>query len=133
MTLRRELVDLVARDVPMLGDSFGAFSLMNKVVTLEKSRIELFKSAADVTEHGDAGHAFDPRTDGVVDVAGCNGLSGKVNCLLARAAHAIQRDGGDRNGEARQKDSQPADIGSLFAGLGNRTGHNVFDLGGIDA
>ena len=87
----------------MLGDAFGTFALVNQVVPLEQGGIQLLEAAADVAEHGDARHALDARPDGVSHVAGRDRLGGKVDGLLAGAAHAVERDGRHRDRKARQQ------------------------------
>ena len=73
-----------------------------------------------------------PGPDRVLGVAGGNLLGSEVNCLLAGAAHAVERDGGHFDRKARQQHRQPADVGALLAGLADAAGDDVLDLGGRD-
>ena len=112
--------------------ALGTLPLVNQLVPLEEGRIEFLVPAADVAEHGDAGHALDAGPDGVVHVARGDRLGGKVDRLLARAAHAVERDGRHGHGKAGQQDAEPADVGPLLAGLRDGPGDDVLDLRRID-
>src|SRR5579872_6560956 len=108
MALRGELVDVVARDVPLLGDAFGTLALVNQIVSFEEGWVQLFESAADVAKHRDARHASDARADGIVHVAGCDRLGRKMNGLLTRSTHPVQSHRGNGDRQAGQKHTQPA-------------------------
>ena len=64
---------------------------------------------------------------------GGDGLGGKVNRLLSRAAHTVQGGCRHTDGKAGQERCQPADIGPLLAGLGHTADDHILDVGRLDA
>ena len=91
MTPGSKLVAFLSADSPLVSDSFGAFSLMNQVEHGQEFRVQVFESPGDVAEHRDPSHTLDPGGDSVGQVARIDGLGNKMNGLLARTAHAVER------------------------------------------
>jgi hypothetical protein len=128
VALGGEFVQRQAREVPLFGDALGALPLVDQFVFRLQRRIQRLKAAADVAEHGYAGHILHAGADGVGHVAGGDSLGHEVHGLLAGAAHAVQRDGGHRRWELGQQGRQAPHVGPLLAHLGDAAGDHVFHL-----
>src|SRR5439155_27333905 len=93
MTLGRELIHVLPTQVPLFGNPFGAFALVDELKACAKVGVQFFIAAAHIAEHGYAGHTLYTAGDYIVHIAGSHGLSCEMQGLLARAAHAIERYG----------------------------------------
>ena len=133
---QRELVELGAGDLPLVGDHLGAQALADDVVLLHELGGE---GAAELLlglhagGEGQVAHVLDARADDDVVDAGGDQRGAEVDGLLRRAALAV--DGG-RGGLDRQALLQPGvarDVERLLAELLHAAGDDVLDLGGVDA
>jgi hypothetical protein len=79
------------------------------------------------------GHHFGAAREDEIGVACKDGLRGKVDGLLAGAAHAVEADGGDMDGEARFEDAEPRQVAALIAEGGDDAPDGVIEAGGADA
>src|SRR3954468_7679942 len=131
-----ELVELGARDLPLLGDHLGAEALADDVVLGHElgregvAEVLLGLHAGGERQHP---HVLDaPADDDVVDAGGDLRRS-EVDRLLGRAA--LQVDGGRRglDGQAGLEPRVAAHVQPLRAELLDATRDHVLDLGGIDA
>ncbi len=131
-----ELVELGARDLPLLGDHLGAQALRDEVVLLHQrgrprraDLLDELKAGA----HRDAAEVLDARSDDDVVDARRDQRGAEVHGLLGRAALAVDR---RRGGLDRQPGLQPRvarDVPGLLADLLHAAGDDVLDLGRIDS
>ena len=126
--LERERVELLAGQVPLLGDQLGRDPLHDDLVALQ----ELWGQVAAVRPHRHPGHHLDARRDNEVELPGPHGR-GRVEVALhgrpalaidARAAHGVRPAGDERH--------HPADVPALLADLRHAAELDVLDLGRVE-
>ena len=133
----RELVEVLAAEVPLLGDELGALALADQAAALgvaghgagTEGEAEL---ADDRGAHRGAGHDLDPAADDHVVGAGDDALGPEVEGLLARAALAVDGGGRHRLGEPGGQDGAAADVERLLADLHDAAHDHVVDQGGVE-
>ena len=72
---------------------------MNQVIACKQLGIQCLEAAADVAEHGHAGHALHASADDKLHITCGDRLGGKMDRLLAGAAHAVEADTGYLDGK----------------------------------
>jgi hypothetical protein len=135
MRAKTDLIELGARDLPLVGDHLGRDPLGHEVVALQQLRREghavLLHDLGGVGE-GDVAHVLDPPSDRHVVDAGGDQSGAEVDRLLGGAALAV--DGGRRglDREARLEPGVATDVDALLAELLRAAGDHVTYLGGLD-
>ena len=136
---RAERVELLARQVPLLGDELGRDALGHEaadgLVALHHRGAE---RRADVLHHHRRAHRheahdLDTRGDDDVVRAGDHALRGEVGRLLRRAALPVDRRSGHGLRPARGEHGVAPDVGALRADLHDATHDHVVDDAGVDA
>ena len=137
VALGRERVEVLARDVPLVGDHLGADALVlqsaDRLVARGDARTEGPAGVlADRRAHGDARHHFDAGGDDDVVGAGHDALGGEVQRLLGRAALAVDGRGRHRLGPAGREHRAASDVEGLLADLGDAAHDDVVDQRGVE-
>ena len=127
-----ELVELGARDLPLVGDHLGAEALVDEVVALASARAGTACRPPRShlrPRHGTWPMCSTPRADHDVVDAGGDQRRGEVDGLLRRAALAVDRRGRrlDRAGPACSQ-ALRAMLNALLAELLHAAGDHVLDL-----
>ena len=131
-----QLVELGPRDLPLVGDHFGAEALADDVVLVQellRERGAVLLLRLHARGERDVAHVLDAGADDDVVDAGGDERRAEVDGLLRRAALAVD---GRRGGLDRQPLLQPRvarDVERLLAELLDTARDDVLDLGGIDA
>ena len=133
---QRELVELGARDLPLVGDQLGADALAAHVVVVlelvrERAAVALGDLLAD--RERDVAHVLDAGADHDVVDAGADQRGAEVDGGLGGSALAVER---RRRGLDREALLQPrvaGDVLRLLAHLLGAAGDHLLDLGGVDA
>ena len=131
-----ELVHLVARDAPALGDHLGAEALRNEVVALEqllRKRAAPLLLCAFLDREADAAHVLDAaRDDDVVD-AGRDPQGAEVDRLLPGAAADVDGRRACALGKPFREPGGSRDAARLLGDLVRAACDDVVDLCGFDA
>ena len=131
-----ELVEVDLGDLPLVGDHLGRDALVDQVVLLE----QLGRVGVPVLTHhlggiaeGEVTHVLDTATDHHVMDAGSDHRRGVVDRLLGRTALAVDRGGRSLDREAGLEPGVAPDVDALLTELLDTAGHDVLDLGRVDA
>ena len=132
----RELVELGAGDLPLVGDHLGAETLADDVVLGHQlggeGVAELLLGFHPGGERQVA-HVLDARADHRVVDAGRDQRGGEVDRLLGRAALAVDGGAGGLDRQARLQPGVAGDVEALLAELLDAAGDHVLDLQRVDA
>ena len=132
----RELVELRAGDLPLVGDHLRAEALADDVVLGHQlggeGEAELLLGLHPRGE-GEVAHVLDAAADHRVVHARGDQRGGEVDGLLGGAALAIHRGGGGLDRQALLQPRVAGDVEGLLAELLHAARDHVFDLGGVDA
>ena len=136
MALRREGIELLTRDAPLVGDHLGADALSREPglgVSLHHARSERIPELAhDRGAHRRPRHRFHAGGDRDVIGAGHDALGGEVQRLLGGPALAVNRGAGHGLGPARCQDGVAADVEGLLGDLHDAAHDHVVDLGRVE-
>ena len=122
--LERVRVELLARELPLLGDHLGGDPLRHDLPALE----QLVGEVAAVRAHRHAGHHLDAGRDDDVELARPD-RGGRVEVRLhRRAALAVDGRAADRLRPAGDQRDHPADVPALLADLRHAAHLHVLDL-----
>src|SRR4051812_32188866 len=131
-----ELVELGARDLPLVGDHLGRDPLRHEVVLRHQL---LWPGRADVVDpleadtHRDVAHVLDAGADHRVMHAGGDERGAEVHGLLRRAALAVDGRGRRLDRQTGLEPRVAADVEHLLAVLLDAAGDDVLDLLGGEA
>jgi len=121
------VVQFVAGQIPFLGHEFGAQSLMDEAMTDIRPFGRIVRAERLV------GHHFGAARQDEVVIAREDGLRRKVDGLLAGAAHAVEADGGDVDGETGLEDAEPRQVAALVAEGSDDAPDRVVETGRVHA
>ena len=121
------VVQFVTGEIPLFGHEFGAESLMDEGVA------DVGPGGGVVCAEGLVRHHLGATREDEVGVAREDGLCRKVDGLLAGAAHAVEADGWDVDGEARFEDAEPRQVAALIAEGCDDAPDGVVEAGRLDA
>ena len=121
------VVQFVTGEMPLFGHEFGAESLMDEGVA------DVGPGGGVVCAEGLVRHHLGATREDEVGVAREDGLCRKVDGLLAGAAHAVEADGWDVDGEARFEDAEPRQVAALIAEGCDDAPDGVVEAGRLDA
>jgi hypothetical protein len=131
-----ELVELGARDLPLVGDHLGAQALADDVVLLHQlggEGVAVLLLGGGAVGERDVAHVLDARADDDVMDAGGDQGGAEVDGLLSRAALAVDGRGGRLDRQALLQPRVAGDVEGLLAELLHAARDDVLDLGGIHA
>jgi hypothetical protein len=138
----RELVERLARELPLLRDDLRRDALLHEPadaiqvlldVASHHRRPEGLAADADTRAHRHPAHRLDAGGDDDVVGARDHALRGEVQRLLARPTLPIDRRPADGLGKAGGERGVTADVQALLADLAHASHDHVLDDGGIDA
>ena len=135
MGLHSHLVEVCARQVPLLGDHLRGHTLVDQfaVVAVDHHRPERSVAALAVGEHRDARHGLDTTCDDDVVVPRDDTGGGEVQRLLAGAALAVDCGAGHSLREAGGQGRVASDVEALLPHLGDAAPDHIVDECRVDA
>ena len=128
---QRELVELVARDLPLVGDHLRAQPLPDDVVLLHQLRREgaaVLLLGLHAHAERQVAHVLDARADDHVVDTGRDECRAEVHRLLRRAALAVDRRRSGLDREALLQPRVARDVERLLADLLDTPRDDVLDL-----
>jgi len=130
---QRELVELLARQPPGVGDVLGSDALVREVAAVPGGVLLAQRTGGEGRAHRGAAHHLDATGDREVVLAGDDAGGGEVHRLLRGAALAVDRGAGDRLRPTCGKDRRARDVEGLLADLHHAAPDHVIDQHRVDA
>ena len=133
MGLGRIGIEVVAAEIPTLGDQLGGDALVDESVRVARAHSWRHRRrSGERRAERHAAHRLDPSDEHDVVGAGGDALRGEVHSLLARAALPVDCRGRHALIEPRGEHGLPRNVHGLFADLAHATEQYIVDLSGLE-